>query len=125
MGGDVICVPISAKEGTNLDLLKQKIKEVANERVNLLEDFTTPAQCIVIECDVEERSGLIEATVIVKKGTLRMDDMFVSGIHEGKIRLIMNDRGEHVQEAFPGEAVHIKGFKEMPEVGNPLYVVKN
>ena len=55
----------------NLDKLKAKIKEVALERVNLLEDYTTQAQCIVIESDVDEKSGQITATVIVKKGTLR------------------------------------------------------
>lgn len=63
--------------------------------------------------------------MIVKKGTLHLDDLFVSGLHEGKIRLIMNDIGQHVKEAYPGEAVHITGFREMPEVGNPLYVVKS
>ena len=80
---------------------------------------------MVIESDIDERSGQITATVIVKKGTLNKEDMFVSGIHEGKVKFIMNDLGQHVSEAFPGEAVHISGFKQIPEVGNPLYVVKN
>ena len=53
-----------------MDQLKQKIKEVAQERVNLLEDYTTQAQCLIIESDVDEKSGQITATVIVKKGTL-------------------------------------------------------
>lgn len=57
LGGEVICVPISAKEGTNMDKLKQKIKQVAHERVNLVENFNMPAQCIVIESDVDEKSG--------------------------------------------------------------------
>ena len=108
----------------NLDKLKAKIKEVALERVNLLEDYTTQAQCIVIESDVDEKSGQITATVIVKKGTLRQEDLFVSGVYEGKVRLIMNDMGKQLKEAYPGEAVHLTGFKSMPEVGNPLYVVK-
>lgn len=61
--------------------------------MNLLEDYTCQAQCITIESDVDEKSGQITATVIVKKGTLHLDDLFVSGLHEGKTRLIMNDIG--------------------------------
>lgn len=61
----------------------------------------------------------------MKKGTLRVDDTFVSGIHEGKARFMVNDLGQNVKEAFPGQAVHIGGFKHFPEVGNPLYVVKS
>jgi hypothetical protein len=49
-------VPISAKERVNLNLLKEKINQIANERVNLIEDFTMPAQCIVIESNVNEKS---------------------------------------------------------------------
>jgi len=125
LGGDVICVPISAKEKVNLNLLRQKIEDLAKERVNLVEDFTVPAQCIVIESDVDEKSGQITATVIVKKGTLASDDIFVSGIHEGKVRMMLNDKGQSVKQTFPGEAVHLTGFKHFPDVGNPLYVVKS
>ena len=50
-------MPISAKERVNLNLLKQKINQLANERVNLIEDFTVPAQCIVIESNVNDKSG--------------------------------------------------------------------
>lgn len=91
LGGNQICVPISAREKTNLNILRQKIIQVANERVNLLEDYTMPAQCIVIESNIDEKSGQITATVIVKKGTLRIEDVFVSGLHEGKIKFMAND----------------------------------
>ncbi len=47
--------------------------------MNLIEDYTVPAQCIVIESDVDERSGQISATVIVKRGTLKQEDIFVAG----------------------------------------------
>lgn len=93
LGGDLICVPISAKEKVNLKLLKSKISKVASERVNLIEDFTTNAQCLVIESNMDEKSGQITATVIVKKGTLKNDQIFVSGHHEGKVRQMMNDLG--------------------------------
>ena len=125
LGGDVICEPISAKENINLDKLKDRIISLARERINLLEDYTTRAQCIVIESNVCERSGQITATVIVKKGTLKVEDMFISGLHEGKVKLLLNDLGWAVQEAYPGEAVHVRGFKHFPEVGNPLYAVNS
>ena len=57
LGGNQICVPISAKEKINLDLLRKRIYQVAQERVNLLEDYTIPAQCIVIESNIDEKSG--------------------------------------------------------------------
>ena len=98
---------------------------MANERVNLIEDFTVQAQCIVIESNVNDKSGQITASLIVKRGTLRNDDIFVSGIHEGKVRFMVNDRGQPVKEAYPGEAVYVGGFKHFPDVGNPLYVVKD
>ena len=79
MGGELICVPISAKENITLDKLKERVIALARERINLLEDFTTRAQSIVIESNVDERSGQITATVIVKKGTLKVDDLFISG----------------------------------------------
>jgi len=56
---------------------------------------------------------------------LRVDDVFVSGVYEGKVRFMMNDKGQQVTEAYPGEAVYIGGFKHFPDVGNPLYVVKD
>ena len=59
----------------------------------MLEDYTVSAQCLVIESDVDEKSGQITATAIVKKGTLRVEDTFVSGMHEGKARFMVNDLG--------------------------------
>lgn len=56
---------------------------------------------------------------------MKIEDIFVSGTHEGKIRFMFNDRHEPIKEAFPGEAVHIGGFKQFPDVGSPLYVVEN
>ena len=55
-----------------------------------------PAQCIVIESYVDEKSAQFTATVVVKKGTLRADDLFVAGASEGKVRYLMNDMGKHI-----------------------------
>lgn len=121
LGGDVICVPVSAKVGTNLDLLEKKIIEVSETKLDLKEDFTMPAQCYVIESNFDDKTTQITATVIVKQGTLRIDDIFVCGIHEGKARFMLNDQGKNVKEATPGQAVKLGGFKTYPDVGTPLY----
>jgi translation initiation factor IF-2 len=71
LGGDVICVPVSAKERINLDILEEKIIEVAEAKLNLQEDINTKAQCFVIESNFDEKTTQITATVLVKKGTLR------------------------------------------------------
>jgi len=56
---------------------------------------------------------------------LRQDDVFVCGIHEGKVRFLLNDQGKPVKEVLPGQAVKLGGFKNFPDVGNPLYAVKD
>lgn len=71
LGGDIVCVPISAKQKTNLDQLEQKIIDVAEARLNLKEDASIKAQCFVIESNFDEKSHQITATILVKKGTLR------------------------------------------------------
>jgi translation initiation factor IF-2 len=62
---------------------------------------------------------------LIKKGVLKATDTFVCGLHEGKVRFIKDDDGKNISEAFPGQAVHIGGFKVVPEAGNPLYCVEN
>lgn len=60
------------------------------------------AQCIVIESNIDELSGQLTATVLVKKGKLKANDTFVSGLHEGKVRFMKDDNGRNVLEAYPG-----------------------
>ena len=86
-----MCVPVSAKMKTNLDKLEAKIIEVAQKKVNLKENFNMKAQCFILESNFDERSHQITATVIVKKGTLKQDDIFVCGPHDGKVRFMKND----------------------------------
>ena len=58
-----------------------------------MEDYSVNAQCIVIESDVDEKTNQIAATVIVKRGTLKVEDAFVSGVNEGRVRFLVNDQG--------------------------------
>ena len=84
LGGDVTCVPISAKENVNINVLEDKIVRLAEKKLNLMEDHSMPAQCIVIESNVDEKSGQTTASVLVKKGCLRLGDTFVCGTDDGK-----------------------------------------
>jgi len=102
LGGEIVCVPISAKLKTNLDVLEQKLIEVAQQKLNLKVNFGGKAQCAVIESNFDEKSTQITATVLVQKGTLRQDDIFICGPHEGKVRYMKNDQGKNVKEAYPG-----------------------
>ena len=63
--------------------------------------------------------------MLIKKGILRQDDVFVCGISEGKVRFMKDDSGKNIKIAYPGEAVHLAGFKSFPEVGSPLYSCKD
>lgn len=99
--------------------------EVAQNEVDLMADFDCKAQCYVIESNFDEKANQITATVLVKKGTLHQDEVFVCGQHEGRVRFMRNDQGKNVSKAFPGQAVHLAGFKNYPEVGMPLYGCKN
>ena len=77
-------------------MLERKILEVAHSKINLKEDFSTKAQCYVIESNFDDQQTSINATVLVKRGTLNLDDIFVCGTDEGKVRQMINDRGQLV-----------------------------
>ena len=123
LGGHVVCVPISAKENVNIGLLEKKITALAEKKINLMEDHTMNAQCIVIESNIDEKGGQTTATVLIKKGVLKNNQTFVCGQHEGKLKQMKDDNSKIVKIAYPGQAVHVSGFKHFPEVGSPLYVV--
>ena len=125
LGGTVVCVPISAKEKVNINLLENKLEALAEKKLNLLEDHSMKAQCIVIESNIDEKGGQTTASILIKKGMLRSTDTFVCGLNEGKVKFMKDDNGKPIKEAFPGQAVHIGGFRAFPEVGSPLYVVED
>lgn len=122
-GGDVPLVPISAKEGTNIDQLLDVIllvAEVNAEQIQANPDRT--AVGTVIESRVDKGQGPV-ATVLVQAGTLkRKDPLNVNGREYGRVRAMKNFKGEDVKEAGPGDPVKILGFKEAPEVGDILDV---
>ena len=96
LGGNVICVPISALENVNINKLESRIVDLAESRLNLMEDHSKKAQCIVIESDIEEKSGQTTASVLVMRGKLSLSDTFVCGTNEGKIKFMKDDASRMV-----------------------------
>lgn len=122
-GGDVMDVEISAKSGLNLEKLKETILLQA-EVLDLKANPNRPAEGVVIESKVEKGQGPV-ATVLIKKGTLKIGDIFVSGCVYGKVRAIKNDRKEHLKELTPGAPGEIVGFNGTTIPGDDFIVVKD
>ncbi|MBR1735259.1 MAG: translation initiation factor IF-2 [Alphaproteobacteria bacterium] len=122
-GGDVMDVEISAKSGLNLEKLKETILLQA-EMLDLKANPNRPAEGVVIESKVEKGQGPV-ATVLIKKGTLRIGDIFVSGCVYGKVRAIKNDRKENLKELTPGTPGEIVGFNGTTIPGDDFIVVKD
>ena len=123
MGGDILAVEVSAKEKTGLD----KLEEAILLQAELLELKANPerrADGVVIEAKVERGRGSV-ATVLVKRGTLRTGDVFVTGSEWGKVRALINDRGEQVEEAGPTVPVEVLGLTGTPTAGDDFVVVEN
>lgn len=120
-GGDVICVPVSARKGTGIDDLLEMILLVA-ELQEIKANPNRPATGVIIEARLEKNTGPI-ATVLVQQGTLKMGDNIVVGALSGKVRAMFNDRGKRIQKAPPSTPVSIMGLPEVPQAGDRLEVV--
>lgn len=121
MGGDVLEVEVSAKTGQGLD----KLLEAISLQAEILELKANPdrsAQGAVIEAKLDVGRGPV-ATVLVQKGTLKRGDIFVVGEQWGRVRALVNDRGERVDEAGPSVPVEVLGLNGTPEAGDILAVV--
>ena len=120
-GGDVVCVPVSARRGTGIDELLEMILLVA-EVQDIKANPNRPATGVIIEARLERSSGPT-ATVLVQQGTLKMGDTIVVGAMAGRVRAMMNDRGKRVMKASPSTPVSILGLPEVPQAGDRLEVV--
>lgn len=122
-GGDVECVEISALTGAGIpDLL-----ELLALQAEVLELKANPkgnARAAIIEARVQPGRGAT-ASVIVETGTLKVGTPFICGPFAGKVKSLINDRGESVKEAKPGTPVEVIGFEEMPHVGDELVEMDN
>ncbi|MCM2561932.1 translation initiation factor IF-2 [Lutimaribacter sp. EGI FJ00015] len=121
MSGDVQDVEVSAITGKGLDELLEAIALQA-ELLELKANPDRAAEGAVIEAQLDVGRGPV-ATVLVQKGTLRQGDIFVVGEQWGKVRALINDRGERVKEAGPSVPVEVLGLNGTPEAGDVLNVV--
>ena len=122
-GGDTIMVEVSAKQKTGLDTLLEMILLQA-EVLELKADPHRQAKGTVIEAKIERGRGPV-ATVLVQSGTLRVGDAYVVGMFSGRVRALINDRGEKTQQAGPSIPVEVIGLPGVPSAGDVFHVVSN
>ena len=121
-GGDTMFVDVSARDGLNLEQLLDAILLTADAALELTADPNVPAQGVAIEARLDKGRGSV-ATVLVQRGTLRVGDSIVAGDAFGRVRAMLNERGENVSEAGPAQPVQVLGFTSVPGAGDNFLVV--
>ncbi len=122
-GGDTIYVNVSALKGDNIDKLLESIA-VSAELLELKASPTKSAAGVVIEARLDRNRGPM-ATVLVQEGTLRVGDIIVAGRTVGKVRAMLDDRGEPLKEAGPSTPVEVLGLDGVPEAGDMVNVAED
>ena len=120
-GGDTIIVPVSAQTGQGVDQLLEMILLVA-EVQDYKANPNRKARGVIIEARLDKGRGPV-ANVLIKNGTLRVGDTIVAGMAYGRVRAMVNDKGERVKEARPSDPVEVIGFNDVPEAGDILSAV--
>jgi translation initiation factor IF-2 len=115
-GGEVLSAEISAKEGTGIGDLLEKILLQA-EILELKGNPNRPAHGTVIEARLDVGKGPV-VTVLVQNGTLKVGDSFICGLHDGRVRALLDERGKPVKSASPGVPVQILGSAGVPQAGD-------
>ncbi|MFQ5465903.1 MAG: translation initiation factor IF-2 [Thermodesulfobacteriota bacterium] len=122
-GGDSIFVEVSAKKGTGIKELLEMIL-LQSEMLELKASSGAPAHGVIVEAKLEKGRGPV-ATVLIKSGTIRVGDVFVTGVHYGRIRAMISDWGARLDEAGPSMPVEIIGLSGVPDAGDAFDVVKD
>lgn len=117
-GGDTIMVPVSAHQKTGISDLLEMILLVA-EMQELKANPNLPAHGTIIEAQLDKGRGPV-ATVLVQRGTLHIGDTIIAGTSYGKVRAMINDRGEKVKKALPSTPVEVLGLNDVPAAGDIL-----
>ena len=120
-GGDTIMAPVSALTGEGVDDLLEMILLQADV-MQLRANPNRMARGVIIEAKLDKNRGPL-ATVLLKNGTLHVGDNIVAGMASGRVRAMLNDRGERVKDAGPSMPVEIAGFTEVPEAGDDMMAV--
>ena len=122
-GGDVLCIPVSAKKKQNLDDLLEAIVLVADS-IQIKANPDRPAVGTVIESKMDRSRGPM-ATLLVQNGTLELGDPMVVGTSYGRVRAMFDERGQPAQHAGPSIPVEVLGLTSVPTAGDMFQVVKN
>ncbi len=120
-GGDVICVPVSAKQNTGIAELLEMLLLVADIE-DLKANPRAKAQGVVIEARLDRNSG-VTATALIMEGTLEVGEIIVAGTISGKVRAMFDDTGARIKKALPSTPVSILGLPEVPAAGDRIEVV--
>ena len=121
LSGDVLDIEVSALKNINLDKLEESI-HLQSDILDLKANPKRPARGVIIESKLEKGRGSV-ATVLVQKGTLKVSDIFVSGSEWGKVKALINDKGQNIKEAEPSMPVEVLGFDSNPLAGDDFIVV--
>ncbi len=121
-GGDTMFVDISAKRGTNIENLLEAVLLTADAALDLRANPDMEAQGVAIEAHLDRGRGPV-ATVLIQRGTLRVGDSIVAGDAYGRVRRMIDEHGEDVEEASPSRPVQVVGFTSVPGAGDNLLVV--
>lgn len=120
MGGDTLCIEVSALQKTNLDKLEEAILLQA-ELLDLKANPSRAAEGAIIEAKMEKGVGSV-GTVLVQRGTLHVGDIFVAGAEWGRVRALVNEHGKQVKSAMPSAPVEVVGFGGTPAAGDDFVV---
>jgi translation initiation factor IF-2 len=123
LGGEVLDVEVSALKKTNLDKLEEAILLQA-ELLDLKANPNRSAEGVVLEAKLERGRGAV-ATVLIQRGSLRVGDIFVSGSEWGRVRALVDDRGQSLQAAGPSTPVEVLGLNGTPLAGDDFVVAEN
>ncbi|PEG51835.1 translation initiation factor IF-2, partial [Mycolicibacterium diernhoferi] len=121
-GGDTMFVDISAKNGVNIQALEEAVLLTADASLDLRANPDMEAQGVAIEAHLDRGRGPV-ATVLIQRGTLRVGDSIVAGDAYGRVRRMVDEHGEDVEEALPSRPVQVIGFTSVPGAGDNLLVV--
>ena len=123
-GGETIFVDVSAKQRTNLDSLIEMILLTADVQLDLKANPDVDARGVVIEAHLDKGRGPV-ATVLVKRGTLAPGDPLIAGAAWGRVRAMLDERGNQVDAAKPGQPVQVLGWQAVPEAGDEFRVIED
>ncbi|GAA2165547.1 hypothetical protein GCM10009727_84330 [Actinomadura napierensis] len=123
-GGQTQFVDVSAKQGTNIDGLLEAIVLTADAELELKANPDMPAQGSAIEAHLDKGRGAV-ATVLVQRGTLRVGDSIVCGVASGRVRAMLDENGNSVEEAGPSRPVMVLGLAAVPGAGDNFLVVED